>query len=235
LSLDYVYRNQPAGAGPLGRLADRQYLDTPGWRGIRERKIQVEELVRIAIDRLRAAGEPVRMLDIAAGHGRYALEAATSAGTLPESILLRDVDPANVEAGVALIKAFGLEQRARFERGDAFDADALGRIRPQASVAIVSGLYELFGDNAAVQRSLAGLAQAVQPGGYLVYTCQPWHPQLELIARTLTGSDGRPWVMRRRTQAEMDTLVLDAGFQKCEQRIDEQGMFTVSLACRIAA
>ena len=38
--------------------------------------------------------------------------------------------------------------------------------------------------------------------------------------------------MRRRTQAEMDQLVEKAGFRKLEQRIDEWGIFTVSLARR---
>jgi hypothetical protein len=38
--------------------------------------------------------------------------------------------------------------------------------------------------------------------------------------------------MRRRTQAEMDQLVADAGFRKLEQRIDQWGIFTVSLAIR---
>ena len=51
-------------------------------------------------------------------------------------------------------------------------------------------------------------------GGSLIYTNQPWHPQLELIARGLTDWDGKPWVMRRRTQAEMDDLVRAAGFEK---------------------
>jgi hypothetical protein len=41
--------------------------------------------------------------------------------------------------------------------------------------------------------------------------------------------------MRRRTQAEMDQLVEAAGFRKLEQRIDEFGIFTVSLAERVAA
>jgi hypothetical protein len=38
--------------------------------------------------------------------------------------------------------------------------------------------------------------------------------------------------MRRRTQGEMDELVREAGFTKLEQRIDEWGIFTVSLARR---
>jgi hypothetical protein len=41
--------------------------------------------------------------------------------------------------------------------------------------------------------------------------------------------------MRRRTQAEMDELVEAAGFRKLEQRIDEWGIFTVSLAERVKA
>jgi hypothetical protein len=97
----------------------------------------------------------------------------------------------------------------------------------------VSGLYELFPDNEPIRRSLAGLAQCVESGGYLVYTGQPWHPQIELIARTLTSHRGKaPWVMRRRTQAEMDQLVAAAGFRKLDQLIDEWGIFTVSLAVR---
>ena len=41
--------------------------------------------------------------------------------------------------------------------------------------------------------------------------------------------------MRRRTQAEMDQLVEAAGFRKLDQRIDEWGIFTVSLAERVGA
>ena len=86
-----------------------------------------------------------------------------------------------------------------------------------------------------VRRSLDGLSAAIPNGGYLVYTGQPWHPQLELIARALTSHrQGEAWIMRRRTQAEMDQLVAAAGFRKLEQRIDEWGIFTVSLAQRIA-
>jgi hypothetical protein len=54
-----------------------------------------------------------------------------------------------------------------------------------------------------------------------------------MIARALTSHrGGEAWVMRRRTQAEMDALVAAAGFRKLEQRIDEWGIFTVSLAIR---
>ena len=232
-TLDYVYENEARGRTTLGRLADRAYLDAVGWRGIRQRKLHLEELIRLAMARLREARGPVRLVDIAAGHGRYVLEAVAGSPDRPESVLLRDFDERNVQAGRRLIAARGLEGIARFETGDAFDREQLATMTPRPTLGVVSGLYELFADNEAVRRSLAGLAAAIAPGGYLVYTGQPWHPQLELIARSLTSHRaGRPWVMRRRTQAELDGLVSDAGFRKLEQRIDDWGIFTVSLAIR---
>ncbi len=94
----------------------------------------------------------------------------------------------------------------------------------------MSGLYELFPANAPVAGSLRGLHAALEDGGWLVYTNQPWHPQIEMIARVLPNRDGQPWVMRRRTQAEMDALVRAAGFEKMAMEIDRWGIFTVSLA-----
>lgn len=233
-TLDYVYRNQARGRGPLGRLIDRTYLDAVGWRGIRVRKQHLEDLLQAVMRRLRAAGRPVRMLDIAVGHGRYVLDAVRAGDALPEWIVLRDYSDINVQAGRRLIDALGLAQIARFEQADAFSPDSILSVQPRPSLAIVSGLYELFPDNDLVGRSLCALGALVEPGGWLVYTGQPWHPQLEMIARTLTSHRaGAAWIMRRRSQAEMDELVESAGFVKVEQRIDEWGIFTVSAAQRV--
>ncbi|WP_395504407.1 bifunctional alpha/beta hydrolase/class I SAM-dependent methyltransferase [Ectopseudomonas hydrolytica] len=233
-TLDYVYRNQPTGKGPLGRLIDANYLNSIGWRGIRQRKLHAEELLRLAMTRLRETGRAVRIVDIAAGHGRYILESLEGQTQRPDSILLRDYSDINVRDGNALIQHKGLGDIARFVKGDAFDRDDLAALEPKPTLAVVSGLYELFGSNQMVGDSLAGLAAAVEEGGYLVYTGQPWHPQLELIARALTSHrGGQAWVMRRRSQAEMDQLVEAAGFRKVAQRIDQWGIFSVSLAQRV--
>lgn len=233
-TLDYVYRNQPTGKGALGRLIDQNYLDSIGWRGIRQRKLHAEELLRLAMARLREANKAVRIVDIAAGHGRYILESLEGQQQRPDSILLRDYSDINVRDGNALIEQKGLGDIARFVKGDAFDRDDLAALDPKPTLAVVSGLYELFGSNQMVGDSLAGLAAAVEEGGYLVYTGQPWHPQLELIARALTSHrGGQAWVMRRRSQAEMDQLVEAAGFRKVAQRIDQWGIFSVSLAQRV--
>ena len=232
-TLDYVYRNQKQGFTPVGRIVDSVYLNSIGWRGIRIRKAHLEQLIGRAVEQLRAAGQPVRIVDIAAGHGRYVLDALAQRPGQAEHIRLRDYSPMNVEAGRRLIAEKGLADVASFELGDAFDRAALAGLSPRPTLAVVSGLYELFADNNLVRASLAGLAEAVEPGGYLLYTNQPWHPQLEMIARSLTSHrEGNAWVMRRRVQAEMDELVAEAGFEKIDQLSDQWGIFSVSMARR---
>lgn len=235
VTLDYVYANRSAGVTPLGRMIDRVYLGSIGWRGIRARRQNLQRALRRAIDDLHGAGRPVRILDVACGAGRYVLETMKE---LPRGVdataLLRDYQQVNVDAARRLAADLGLAGAVEIVTGDAFDRSSLAAVSPRPTVAIVSGLYELFPDNEPLRRSLAGLADAVEAGGYLLYTCQPYHPQVEFIARTLTNREGRPWVMRRRTQAEMDALVAAAGFEKVDQDIDRWGIFTVALARRRA-
>src|SRR3989440_2215410 len=73
-TLDYVYRNEARGALGFGRLIDRGYLDSIGWRGIRVRKQHLVQAIARAARRLREAGQRVRIAHIAARDGRPALE-----------------------------------------------------------------------------------------------------------------------------------------------------------------
>jgi alpha-beta hydrolase superfamily lysophospholipase/SAM-dependent methyltransferase len=232
-TLDYVYENRPQGFSPLGRMIDRGYLESIGWRGIRQRKENLQSLLRRAIEETHAAGRPVRLLDVAAGVGRYDLEVLREMAAIPITAVLRDFQIPNLEAGRKLAAEMRLKN-VTYEPGDAFDEEGLAAVEPKPTIAVVSGLYELFPDNDAIMRSLRGLNRALEADGLLLYTGQPWHPQLEQIARVLTSHrDGKPWIMRRRTQAEMDELVRLAGFEKLDMEIDRWGIFTVSLARKI--
>lgn len=230
-SLDYVYENQPQGSSRLGKLVDANYLNSIGWRGIRQRKANLEQSLRAVIERLHTEGRPIRILDVAAGKGRYVLETMRALPEIPVSATLRDNQQENVDAARALAAEFGLKN-VDVGVGDAFDRAALAALTPRATIGIVSGLYELFPSNDAVLNSLGGLAAAIEPGGCLIYTNQPWHPQLEFIARVLRNREGERWIMRRRTTAEIDELVRNNGFEKCTMEIDRWGMFTVSVARR---
>jgi SAM-dependent methyltransferase len=232
VTLDYVYENKPRGFTPIGRLVDWFYLNAIGWRGIRVRRQMLEQALKRCIEETHASQRPVHILDIAAGAGRYVLETIKAMSQIPISATLRDYQHANLDAANQLVRSLGLE-RITVAHGDAFDRNSLATADPKPSIAIVSGLYELFSDNEMVQRSLRGIADALEPGGQLIYTNQPWHPQVEFIARVLTNHQKQPWIMRRRTQAEMDALVREAGFEKISQQVDQWGIFTVSVARKI--
>ena len=228
-SLDYVYGNRAQGITPLGRMIDRIYLNAIGWRGIRVRKQHLQQMLWRAVELTAADGRTVHVVDIASGPGRYLLELLRDLPTQSAIATLRDRNLQELKRGEQLAAELGVTN-ARFLEGDAFSYDSLTTIAPKADVAIVSGLYELFGDNEIVLTSLRGLATSMRADGYLIYTNQPWHPQVEMIARVLKNRDGKPWVMRRRTQEEMDDLVRAAGFVKLDMLIDPFGIFTVSLA-----
>lgn len=176
----------------------------------------------------------LRAQDIAAGQGRYIVDAIEKIEPAVEHLLLRDFDAANVDAGNCLLLQRGLSERARFEQGDAFSPADLATLPADRALAVVSGFYELFSDNNLVLASLNGLANAVKKGGYLVYTTKLWNPKLALMARILPSHQkGAFWLLRQRSQREIDQLVKRAGFAKVTQRVDGWGLFSVTLARKV--
>jgi alpha-beta hydrolase superfamily lysophospholipase len=229
--LDYIYENRAQGTTFIGRMIDRFFLNAIGWRGIRVRRILLQQALRSIILQTHAAGRPVRLLDIASGPARYVLETIHELRGIPVSVTLRDYRQENLDAAAELRDRLGISN-VTLALGNAFDRRTLAAVKPRPTIALVSGLYELIPANELVLASLRGLVDALEPGAHLIYTNQPWHPQIDFIARVLTNREGQPWIMRRRTQAEMDELVRQAGFEKLSQDIDPWGMFSVSLAVR---
>jgi len=233
-SLDYVYRNQARGKLRIGKLMDRAYLDAVGWRGIRVRKAQLQHMLE---ERIAAhpRSEPLRILDIAAGSARYVLDAVKRFQDRRIDVSLRDYMQYNVDNARRLAADLELQACVDVSLADAFDGCSYEGQENRYDIAIVSGLYELFSDNDKVSASLQSVVRSLKPGGYLIYTAQPWHPQLDMIAYTLTNHCGVLWKMRPRPQAEMDALVTLAGARKLDTAIGVQGIFTVSLARKDAA
>ena len=112
LSLDYVYKNEPRGSIGLGRLIDKSYLNSIGWRGIRQRKANLEEALRSVIAKVHEEGRAVRILDIASGAGRYVIETMHRNRAIPMSATLRDYKQENVDAARALAEEFKIDNVA---------------------------------------------------------------------------------------------------------------------------
>lgn len=229
-SLDYVYRNQANGRLLIGKMIDRSYLNAIGWRGIRQRKMQLQQLLTNLI-RQHQGKQPLRILDIAAGSGRYVLETVKRFQDKAIELTLRDFEAHNLEQAATLADHLNLKISIEYQQRDAFDLASYPATESPYDIVIVSGLYELFSENTMVLRSLKGIAQQLKEGGYLIYTGQPWHPQLHLIAYTLTNHRGMPWLMRPRPQAEIDALVASSiDCKKLTSQIGIAGIFTVSVA-----
>lgn len=227
VSLDYVYCNTSSGSNWPGKLIDRVYLNSIGWRGIRTRKGNIKQSLSSVIEMLDKDGIKPVILDIASGPGRYLFEIQKEAA-FPVSLLLNDIDPNSLDQAKKLAKEFS-SPSVSFTNQNAFDLQA-SKLEDQQTpnVIIVSGLFELYESNPQVHNVLHELYKLVSKGGYIIYTGQPWHPQIKMIGRVLNNRHGKRWVMRRRVQQEMDLLVESAGFNKLNTKSDTHGIFTVS-------
>jgi alpha-beta hydrolase superfamily lysophospholipase/SAM-dependent methyltransferase len=229
LSLDHVYENKATGFSFIGRIIDYFYINAVGWKGIRQRKVNLQGSLDGVIEKLANDGKPIRIMDIAAGPGRYLIETAKRHEDKDLEVLVRDYAEANISQGRNLAKNLHCKN-VDFKVSDAFNKDTFTEQKFKPNVLIVSGLYELFPNNDDVQKSIEGACSILDDDGYIIYTGQPWHPQLEMIAQTLPNREGKKWIMRRRTQREIDQLFAAAGAQKKDMSIDEWGIFTVSTA-----
>ena len=231
IMLDYVYVNRAQGALGIGKLIDRAYLDAVGWRAIRARRVLLKQMLRHEIERNRANAASTRLLDVAAGPGRYLQEVLEQDGSGHDDlrILCRDLSPDNVAQGASQASAAGLKTIS-FEQGDAFNpAPADAQLGGVPNVIVVSGLYELMLDDEIIQRSLKQLYLMLALGGTIYFTTQTHHPQLDFIANVLPNRDGALWVMKCRPAAQLEEWARAAGFTQIASQAEEFGLFTVTV------
>lgn len=224
-SLDYVYHNQPQGKLGFGKMMDKNYLEAIGWTGIRIRKQHLIKLLEQKIKSLQQEGRKVKILDIAGGTGNYLFDIKEK---YPEvEIVVNEFVKANIEIGekVILDKKY---QNIRFTNFDCFDPETYKKLNFEPNITIVSGILELFGDNEMASKAIQGINSISEKNSFIVYTGQPWHPQLKMIAYVLNNHQNKDWIMRRRSQKELDRMMIFNNIQKENMLIDDFGIFTVS-------
>lgn len=223
-SLDYVYKNEAAGKLGIGKLMDRCYLNEIGWRGIRERKKNLLSLVR---ERISSSEKNIKILDIAGGVGNYLFDIKKE---FPDTeILINEFKEENIEAGEEIIEENGWEN-IKFSNLDCFKFETYKSLNFTPDIVIISGIFELFNNNEMLNEAVKGAVEILKEDGCIIYTGQPWHPQLHKIAFVLNNHREKDWVMRRRGQKELDNIFKYNGLEKREMLIDNFGIFTVSLA-----
>lgn len=224
-SLDYVYQNEPKGKFGFGKMMDKNYLNAIGWKGIRIRKQHLLQLLEQNIQILKQQGKPVKILDIAGGTGNYLFDIKKK---YPEAeIVINEFVKSNIDIGEKVIKENNYQQ-IRFTNFDCFDPETYKKLDFEPNIIIVSGILELFGDNEMASKAIRGIISIAEKNSYIVYTGQPWHPQLKMIAYVLNNHQNKDWIMRRRSQKELDRIMAFNTVQKDSMLIDDFGIFTVS-------
>jgi SAM-dependent methyltransferase len=229
LMMEYVYEDRPRGRWWLGRLIDRVYLGAVGWRGIRIRRANLEAVLGELIAEHRRAGQETIIADLATGSGRYVLDTLAARGEEGVRASLRDLATAGLEHGRRRASELGLHN-VTFESENAFDEQKLASIRPAPNIVIVSGLYEILPDDELIRPHFGHVRRILAEGGAFVFTAQPRHPQVELIARTLVNREGQPWIMRLRSIETLTGWAREAGFTDFSSRTDPWGIFHVIIA-----
>lgn len=226
--LDYVYKNNPQGLLFIGKIIDKQYLNGAGWVGIRQRKIHLKGVVREVIESNRKINKPTVIMDVASGPCRYLIETIQEHPKYDLKIICRDMDEAGLDQGIQLCNQLGIK-KIKYEKADAFSLEALKSANPKPNTIIVSGLYELFTNDEIIKKSMNSIAAVLNPGDYFIFTNQPYHPQLELIARTLPNRLKEYWVMRLRPETQVKSWATAAGFKHIKTLLDTYGIFSVHL------
>jgi ubiquinone/menaquinone biosynthesis C-methylase UbiE len=226
--LDYVYENHARGKAIVGQWMDQMYLNTPGWRGIRQRKVHLKSILKEVIEIKAKDHQETIVMDIAAGPGQYLIETIQENPNAKLHILCRDLNKNGLAMGQK--KAKGLQlSNITYEQADAFNVQDLKYAKPKPNAVIVSGLYELFTDDEIIKKSIRNIASILKKGDHYIVTNQPFHPQLEMIARVLPNRLGKPWVMRLRSDTQIRLWAEDNGFHCLKTLVDSDGIFSVFL------
>lgn len=224
-SLDYVYQNKPKGKLGFGKMMDKNYLNAIGWKGIRIRKQNLLQLLERHIQALKQQGRKIKILDIAGGTGNYLFDIKEKHPDV--EIVINEFVKSNIEIGEKVIKEKKF-QNIRFTNFDCFDPATYQKLNFEPNITIVSGILELFGDNEMASKAIQGIISVSEKDSFIVYTGQPWHPQLKMIAYVLNNHQNKDWIMRRRSQKELDRIMAYNTIHKEHMLIDDFGIFTVS-------
>ncbi len=227
--MDRIYRNRASGRNGLGWLVDWIYLNQIGCKGLRGRKSLLKATLHKAIDEQRRQGLYPVIVDVAAGPATYLVEALAEDGGDDVQAIGRDLDEHGLRRGRELAQFYRLTN-VRYERADALDQHSLCAVKPQPTIAIASGFYEILLNDELVRRSMRMIRHALTSDGTFIFTTQVNHPQLKLIAKLLPNREGKPWIMKNRSVAQVEGWARAAGFAHVQTQLEPHGLFSVSVA-----
>lgn len=213
LSIDWIYRDKPEGAGRLGPVLDRCFLDVHAAQAVRNRRpLLVEEIKKTIAER---GSEPVNVLSMACGPAREifdTLETMSDPSKLTATCL--DIDlQALAFVGEARDRS-KLKRNIRLENSNLVYL-ATGRRTldlPPQDLAYSIGLIDYFNDGFVV-KLLDYVHDLLRPGGRVILgNFHPSNPTKALQDHILD------WKLIHRDEADMNRLFQTSKFGRpCEE------------------
>lgn len=231
-TLDYVYQNHPQGNFFIGKIIDRQFLNNPGWQGVRWRRKNLETLLIKAIADLRNQNENISLVDIASGPGSYILSVLEKVGENDVFALCRDLDERWLVEGAKAAKDRGLNH-VRFEKEDAFNVVKLKMLQPKPNIVVSSGFYDWIIDDEKIKASIAMAYEVMNEKGYLIVTNQTAHPDQEFVQNVFSDFNHKPLRMTMRPKELMNQWLEETGFEVETTLSDPCSYYSVTKARKI--
>jgi hypothetical protein len=220
--MDYVYANRPSGRTAVGRAIDRRLLGRRTCVAFRDIRALAERAIFEALRAERGAAPVVA--DLAAGPAPYLLSALTRQ---PRArAILSDIDADSLATARRSAAALGVADRVQLVQADAFDRDALARLRPSPDVVVELALYGIYHDDDVIERHFHDLAGILAPS-QIVFNVQTRNPEIEHIARVWVNHEGGRCVWRLRPLELLLGWASDAGYEPASVEADRFDIYRV--------
>lgn len=218
LSIQNIYRNQPAGTGRLGPLFDRLFLDLVPARVVRNRRKLMTREILAALGR--ANGKPISILCMAAGPAAELFDAIVQSGARDRiSATLVDIDLQALSFVEEVRNRLRLEERVSLVNQNLIalslghGSTSLGKFDLIYSIGLVDYLNDKL-----VVRVLNWAYQQLVPGGRVVLgNFHPRNAAKEFMASVLE------WHIFHRSEEDMSRLFQASAFARgCTRTVFEE-------------
>lgn len=220
LTIEWMYANEPGGAGRIGPLIDRLFLERPAAKAVRNRRGLLAEEIRAAVARSGGAG---KVTSLACGPARELFDVF---GELDDpqhlAATLIDIDLQALALVSDRRDKLGLAKRMKLHQGNlVYLATGREQLELEGQDLVYSiGLIDYFSDRFVVAL-LDWIHARLKPGGRVVLgNFHPRNPDRALMEHVLD------WKLVHRDEDDMHRLLKSSAFGKpCEEiRYEEEGV-----------
>ena len=234
LTIEKIYNNRPEGAGRIGAVVDRLFLEMPAAVAVRNRRPLLADEIRSTVSSRTDTTRPARVLSLACGPAR---EIADVFATLTDRNQLvatcLDIDLQALAFVADWRDKAGLKSRINLLNQNLISL-ALGRAKldvPPQDLVYSIGLIDYFDDRMVI-KMLDFIYEVLAPGGRVILgNFHPRNPTRALMDYLLE------WRLIHRTEADMDRLFAGSKFKSAASRtrFEEAGVNLFSECVKKAA